>query len=58
MSSSSGRPPELSKKEVSALVFKYFYFMSIKEDSVKILPGYDDRIVYTALFLKYKDAIK
>ncbi len=43
---SEGRPPELNKVKVSFLVRKYFNFVTISEDSVKALPGYDDRNYY------------
>ncbi len=43
LSLSEGRPPHLSGAEVSSLVLKYFNFSAVCEDSVKSLPGYDDR---------------
>lgn len=46
MTSAGGRPPELSKLGVSTVVCRYFKFSAVNEDSVKSLPGYDDRNYY------------
>ncbi len=41
--SSDGRPPELRENEVSSLVCRHFQIKTVYEDTVKALPGYDDR---------------
>jgi len=46
VSASCGRPPDLSQSEVSSVVSKYFCFSAVTRDSVKALPGYDDRNYY------------
>lgn len=46
MSVSEGRPPSLSNQLVSEVVCKYFSFNQVIQDSVKSLPGYEDRNYY------------
>ena len=46
MTTSGGRPPELSKLGVSTVICRYFKFSAVNEDSVKSLPGYDGRNYY------------
>lgn len=46
MSTSAGRPPHLSNQDVSRVVCKYFNFTSVREDTIKGLPSYEDRNFY------------
>ena len=46
LTSSCGRPPDLSQSEVSSVVCKYFNFSAVDKESVKALVGYDDRNYY------------
>ena len=46
MTTSAGRPPELSNQDVSRIVCKYFNFTSVQEDVIKRFPSFEDRNFY------------